>query len=144
MNRSTKDAWLESAGDLAEEVVEDVPVKGQSVKVRALPAAFANDAQSRALEMRTVGRGDQVARVNTRVLEILQFQHGVIEPTFTYEEAEQIAEKFGPGWRKVIGKIDELSAIDKAAIARAEATFPAGATSTGRPGVDDGAGTGGS
>jgi hypothetical protein len=146
MQRSTKDAWLTGTGDLAEAVVEDVPVKGQSVKVRGLPAAFANDAQSRALEMRTLargeGRGDQVARVNTRVLEILQFQHGVIDPEFTFEEAEQIAERFGPAWRKVIEKIDELSGIDKAAIEQAEAMFPSGAGSAGREDVGDGASAG--
>ena len=41
MARSTKDGWLSGPGALAEAEVEDVPVKGQSVRVRALPAAFA-------------------------------------------------------------------------------------------------------
>ena len=36
MQRSSKDSWLGGPGDLAEAEVEDVPVAGESVKVRAL------------------------------------------------------------------------------------------------------------
>ena len=105
MARSTKDAWLKGPGDLATAEVEDVPVEGESVLVRGLPAAYSNQASSEALKMTTVGM-DQIATVDTARLEVLQFAHGVIEPTFTVDEAQQIAEKYGPAFKKVIAKID--------------------------------------
>lgn len=122
MERSSKSAWLEGPGDLKEADVEDVPVAGQSVRVRGLPAAFSNEAQSEALEMITKGR-EQIAKVNTAKLEAIQFAHGVIEPEFTQAEAVAISEKYGPAFRKVIEKIDELSGVDKQALEDAEARF---------------------
>lgn len=125
MGRS-KQAWLkEGAGDLKEAVVEDVPVKGESVLVRALPAAYSNEAQNAATELKIVGT-DQVITINKAKLEVLQWVHGVIDPVFSEEEARQVAENFGPSFRRVIDKIDELSAIDKDAIEEATARFPAG------------------
>ena len=108
MARSTKDAWLKGPGDLATAEVEDVPVPGESVLVRGLPAAYSNQASSEALKMTTVGM-DQIATVDTARLEVLQFAHGVTDPTFTVDEAQQVAEKYGPAFKKVIAKIDELS-----------------------------------
>lgn len=134
MERSSKDAWLSGKGDLEEADVEDVPVKGQSVRVRALPAAYSNQAQSESLVVKNVGR-EQIQTVDVAHLEILQFAHGVIEPEFTIDEAKQVAQTFGPAFRKVIDKIDELSAIDKEAIAEAEARFRVGEAGEG----DDGA-----
>lgn len=131
MSRSTKDAWLEGPGDLKESDVEDVPVKGQSVRVRALPAAYSNQAQSESLEMKQIGR-QSISTVNVAKLEVLQFHHGVIDPQFSLTEAEQIATKYGPAFKKVIAKIDELSGVDKEAIEDATARFPAsGAGSNG-------------
>ncbi len=121
----SKDLWLrDGAGDLEEADVEDVPVKGESVRVRGLPAAYSNQASSEALVMKTVGRGDQIATVDTGRLEVLQFAHGVIDPKFSIEESEQIAKHFGPAFKKVIAKIDEISGVDKEAIERANARFP--------------------
>lgn len=125
MSRSNKDAWLQGPGDLSEAEVEDVPVKGQSVKVRGLPAAYSNQASSEALEYRELG-GESRATINTARLEVLQFAHGVIEPTFTVQEAEQISQKFGPAFKKVVTKIDELSGVNKEAIEDAQARFPVG------------------
>lgn len=122
--RSTKDAWLNGPGDLREADVEDVPVEGESVRVRGLPAAYSNQATSEALELITGPRGEQTAHVNTEKLEVLQFAHGVIDPVFTVDEARLVAQKFGPAFRKVIAKIDELSGVDKEAIDKANATFP--------------------
>jgi hypothetical protein len=122
--RSTKDAWLKGPGDLREADVEDVPVEGSSVRVRGLPAAYSNQAQSEALELRTGNRGQQSATVNTARLEILQFAHGVIEPEFSVEEAEQVAQSYGPAFKKVIAKIDDLSGVDKEAIKDTKARFP--------------------
>lgn len=130
MERSTKQAWLEGPGDLREADVEDVPVKGQSIRVRGLPAAYSNQATSEALELVTGARGEQTAHVNTEKLEVLQFAHGCIDPTFTVEEARQVAQKFGPAFRKVIAKIDELSGVDKEAIEKTNAAFQNGGSST--------------
>ena len=127
MARSSKDSWLsDGAGDLKEADVEDVPVKGESVRVRGLPAAYSNEATSKALEMKTIAGGEQIATVNTAKLEILQFHHGVVDPQFSYEEAEQVAQSFGPAFKKVVAKIDELSGVDKQAIEDAQTRFPSG------------------
>lgn len=122
MDRSSKTAWLEGPGDLAEDEVENVPVEGKSVRVRGLAAAYSNQAQSEAVEMKTIGQ-TQIATVNTARLEVLQFAHGVIDPEFSVEEAEQISQKYGPAFKKVIARIDELSGVDKEAIDKATARF---------------------
>jgi len=127
MGRSTKDAWLEGPGDLREADVEDVPVKGQSVRVRGLPAAYSNQASSEAAKLVTSSTtGEQVATLDQGVMEVLQFAHGCVDPTFTVEEARIVSQKFGPAFKKVIAKIDELSGVDKEAIEQVAATFPAG------------------
>jgi len=136
MGRSTKESWLQGPGDLREADVEDVPVEGESVRVRGLPAQYSNQASSEALELKTTARGEQIATVNTAKLEILQFAHGVVEPRFTPEEATVIATKYGPAFKKVIAKVDELSGVDKEAIEAAAAAFPAGGT--GKNGSDVG------
>lgn len=124
MARSSKSSWLEGPGDLEEADVEDVPVKGESVRVRGLPAAYSNDAATEATEVKAV-EGEQFFSVNKTKMEAIQFAHGVIEPKFTYEEALQVAQKYGPAFRKVVDKIDELSAVNKEEIDSAQARFPA-------------------
>ena len=143
--RSSKESWLEGPGDLEQAEVEDVPVKGQSVLVRGLPAAYSNRAQSEALELKSSGR-EQLATINTEKLEVIQFAEGVVEPQFSTAEAQQIAEKYGPAFKKVVEKIDELSGVDKEAIDKANATFPAGGegASNGRTAEPDAAAAGGS
>jgi hypothetical protein len=42
------------------------------------------------------------------------------------DEARLVAQKFGPAFRKVIAKVDELSGVDKEAIEKTNATFQAG------------------
>jgi hypothetical protein len=136
MARSTKEAWLTGPADLKEADVDNVPVEGQSVRVRGLPAAYSNQATSEALELKNTPNGDQIATVNQSRLEILQFTHGVIEPQFNEQEATIIATRFGPAFKKIIAKIDELSGVDKEAIERAEATFPSnGASASGKAGA---------
>jgi hypothetical protein len=124
MGERKKDTWM-TGTDLEESVVENVPVPGQSVRVRGLPAQYSNEATSEALEMKQVGR-EQVATVNTAKLEVLQFHYGVVDPVFTREEVESIAKRFGPAFKKCVTKIDELSGVDKEAIEKAEARFPGG------------------
>ena len=144
MERSTKDAWLTGPGDLREADVEDVPVAGQSVRVRALSARWSAAVQG---QMKLVQEGtEQVARLDVPTMERLQFVHGVIEPQFSEAEAAQVQETFGPAFRKVIAKIDELSGINKDEIENVETRFPAGVPSEeGDRGLDgSAAGNGGS
>lgn len=124
MSRSNKDAWLRpGAGDLrTKEVVVDFPNPGDTVLVRALPARFSARVSS---QFEIVQEGNQqVSRIAVDKMETLQFAHGVVEPEFTEEEARQIAENFGPVFRKVIAVIDELSGVDKEAVKAAEERFP--------------------
>ena len=124
MARSTKESWLQGQGDLKEADVEDVPVPGESVRVRALSARYSAQVQS---QVKTVNEGrSAVMKVDVESMEALQFHHGVIDPQFSLEEARQIQEKFGPAFRKVVSKIDELSGIDKEAIEKTEQRFPGG------------------
>jgi hypothetical protein len=126
MDRSTVQDWLDGPGDLKEAEVDDVPVPGKSLLVRGLPAAYSNQAQSEALELKTTAQGEQLATINTSRLEILQFAHGAVEPKFSEDQAQLVAEKYGPAFKKAIAKIDELSGVDKEAIEKAADTFPAG------------------
>jgi len=135
MQRSTKDAWLQGPGDLRQEEVQDVPVPGQSVLVRGLPAKYSAEIQGQ-LKLVTEGR-EQIAKIDVPAMELLQFVHGVIEPTFTREEAAIIQERYGPAFRKVIERIDALSGIDKEAIDKTEQRFPAGGEGESGPDVGD-------
>mgnify|MGYP000911803151 FL=1 len=131
---SSKVDWLDGPSDLAEAVVEDVPSKGKSIKVRGLPAQFSNEAQSKALKMITGARGEQSATVDVAVMAVIQFAHGCVEPSFTLEEAQKVAEKFGPAFNKVVAKIDELSGVDKEAIEAESEKFQAGVEESGHVG----------
>lgn len=124
MGERKKDAWLAGAGDLKEKVVEGVPVSGESVRVRALPAYYSNEAVYKALEMEQDGRGNkQTARVNAAELAVLKFQYGVVDPVFTYEESKKISQLWGAAFDRVVEAIDELSEIDEEAVKAAEARF---------------------
>lgn len=116
---------LTSKSDLEEEEV-DLPGLGGSVLVRGLGAAYSLSAQTQATELRQNGN-DQFINVNRARLEILQAQHGLVDPKLdSYEEAEQFAQNCGPSFAKVIEVIDRLSATDKEAIAETTERFPAG------------------
>ena len=123
MARSTKESWLAGPGDLAEEEVEDVPVKGESVKIRALSATAANGATSDAITTTEV-RGQQVMKVDSVKLDQLRFQAGVVEPDFTLDEVRIISAKYGPAFNKVIAKIVEISGLSNEAVQETEARFP--------------------
>jgi len=124
MSRSTKESWLQGPGDLKEADVEDVPVPGESVRVRGLSARYSAEVQG---QLKLIQEGtSQVAKIDVPTMELLQFVHGVIDPVFTQDEAQQIQERFGPSFRKVIAEIDRLSGIDKEAIEKTEQRFPGG------------------
>jgi len=137
LQRSNKASWLEGPGDLKEADVEDVPFPGESVRVRALSARYSAEVQGQ-LKLVQEGR-EQIAKIDVPAMELLQFLHGVIDPEFNEDEARQIQTRFGPAFRKVIAKIDELSGIDKEAIEATEQRFPAGGASETGPDVADGA-----
>jgi len=137
MARSTKESWLSGPGDLQEADVEDVPVPGESVRVRGLSARWSAEVQGQ-LKLVTEGR-EQIAKIDVPAMELLQFQHGVIDPEFNADEARQVQTRFGPAFRKVIAKIDELSGIDKEAIEATEQRFPVGGAGETGPVLADGA-----
>jgi hypothetical protein len=133
---------LLGASDLREQDVE-LPSIGATVKVRGLPAAYSNQAQSEALELVTDARGRQTAHVNTEKLESLQVLHGLVEPKLaSIEEARTFAQRCGPAFREVVRVIDELSGLDKEAIEKTNATFPAGGSDASGPVVVDGTANG--
>lgn len=125
MEQATKDDWISGPGDLKEAVVEDVPVKGKQVRVRGLPAAYSRQAASDAAKMVSNERGEQAWTLDQAKMAALQFAHGVVDPPFTVEQAVVVSERFGPAFEKVIEKIDELSGVDKEALEKTQATFPA-------------------
>ena len=121
---ASKEALLE-ASDLTERDV-DLPSLNMKVRVRALPAAYSNQAASEALVSKQVGR-DQITSVDKGKMEIIQVLHGLIRPKLeNIQEAERFAKNCGPSFAKVIEAIDEISGVDKEAIEKAEARFQSG------------------
>lgn len=120
----SKEALL-GASDLTEKEVE-LPSIGGSVKVRALPALYSNEAQSKAIKSVTGPKGESTSQVDVARLEILQALHGLVEPRLNSEqEAKVFATNCGPAWREVIKAIDEISGVDKEAIEEANDRFQA-------------------
>ena len=143
MARLSKDALLK-ASDLRTKEIELESIGG-SVVVQGLSAAYSNQASSEALEMKTTARGDQIATVNTAKLETIQVLHSLVEPKLdTIEEAEQFMQNCGPAAKKIVEAIDELSGLDKEAIAEASAKFQGGGTVESGSVVGDGASNGSS
>jgi hypothetical protein len=139
----TKDALLK-ASDLVEREVE-LPTIGGSVKVRSLPAAYSNEASSKALRLISGPRGEQQATIDTAELEVLQALHGLVDPKLnSVEEARTFAQNCGPAFKEVIKVIDEISGVDKEALENAQARFPASTNGAGRDDLDDEPAAGGS
>lgn len=132
MGRLTKDALL-SASDLREKEVELETLNG-SVVVQGLGAAFSNQAQSEALEMKTIGN-TQIATVNVAVVEEIQVLHGLKDPRLeSREEARKFLERCGPAAKKVVAAIDELSGVDKETMEDVAARFPSSSEEPARDG----------
>lgn len=146
MGRLTRDTLL-AASDLSQREIE-LPTLGGSVVIRSLPAAYANQAQSEAMEqVQQVGRREQVTRINMQKLEALQVLHGLVEPKLnSLAEAEQFAKQCGPAWNTLVQAINEASGINNAEVERVNAQFPDGGTQPGNGGATeplaDGAGVG--
>lgn len=126
MGLLTKDALL-AASDLTEQEVDLTPHVDGSVRVRSLPAAYANQAVSEAMEMTTSTSGQQTARVNSAKLEELQVLHGLIEPRLaSLQEVQQFSRQCGRAWQKIVRAIQDISGVDEKAVERTNAMFQGG------------------
>lgn len=142
MSRLSKDALL-GATDLVQKEVELPTIKG-TVVVQGLGAKFSNEAQSQAMKMTQVGR-EQIATVDTAKLEAIQVLNGLVDPKLdSLEEAEKFMANCGPAARELVSAIDDLSGLDKEAIAEAQARFPSGGEGESGSDVGDGSSDGSS
>lgn len=115
----TVEQILEAAPkDIVTDVLE-VPEWGFAVRVQSFTAA-----QSAAVKQRGFGFKGEETTVAWAEMEIMQFQMGVIEPKFTEEQVRQLHLSSGPGFARVIEKLDELGKIDKEALRKAREEFP--------------------
>jgi len=114
---SVEEILKKAPDDLVEENLE-VPEWGCSVKVRSFTAA-----QAAAVKQRGFGfKGDETL-VAWAEMEIMQFKQGVVEPAFTEDQVRELHLSSGRGFARVIEKLDELSKIDKEALAKAREEF---------------------
>ncbi len=104
--------------DLKEELI-DVPEWDCSVKIKSFTAAM-----SASIKQRGFGFKGEETLVAWGEMEIMQFQHGVIEPNFTEDQVRQLHLSSGRGFARVIEALDELSNLDKEALAKAKEEFP--------------------
>jgi hypothetical protein len=104
--------------DIVEKVI-DVPEWECSVKIRSFTAA-----QASAIKQRGFGFKGEETQVAWGEMEIMQFQQGVVEPRFDELQVKQLHLSSGRGFQRVIDALDELSAIDKEALAKAKEEFP--------------------
>jgi hypothetical protein len=118
MARLSKDALL-GASDLEERDV-DLPSIGGSVRIRSLPAAYAQQALQEAIVQKSEGR-EQVTRYDLAKLRQLQVLHALVD-----EEARVFATRCGPAFEKLIEAIDDLSGINPEELEAAEQRFPGG------------------
>ena len=130
----SKNAWDKPSLKTSEVEVSEL---GGSVRIRELPAEYSAEVASN-VKLVTEGR-EQVAKVDTATMERLQFAFGVInetgDPMFREDEVKALQQKHGRAFKTVVNAIDDLSGIDKDALEKAEARFPAGGTGQSGKGV---------
>jgi hypothetical protein len=114
---ASKAAWLKGPGDLIEFDLE-VPGVGGTVKVRSLTAGASNLIQTECMTM----KGDEMKFDTTR-REVMTFAAGVVEPSFTEQEANVIAHKWGPAFKLVVSVINEISGTQDDALEKARRKF---------------------
>jgi hypothetical protein len=114
---SVEEILKKAPEDLVEETLE-VPEWGCSVKVRSFTAA-----QAAMIRQRGIGfKGDETL-IAWAEMEIMQFQQGVVEPAFSEDQVRELHLSSGRGFSRVIEKLDELSKIDKEALAKTREEF---------------------
>lgn len=128
----TRDALL-AASDLREKEVE-LPSIGGSVRIRSLPAKYANAALSEAIKVTQGPNGAQTTVMDNGRLELLQVMHGLIDPKLESMAAvETFAQNCGPAFKTLVKEIVELSDLSEEAQEMVAATFPAGGAGEDRP-----------
>jgi hypothetical protein len=117
---------LLAASDLTEKEIE-LPTIGGSVRIRALAAEYSNAAVSQAIKVTQGPRGDSVTSMDNGTLELLQVQHGLVEPRLeSLEAVRTFAKRCGPAFKTVVREIVELSGLSEEAVEQTTATFPDG------------------
>lgn len=105
--------------DIIEKDVEDV-FGGLTVRIRGLTAA--QSAHVRQQSINISGR-----RGNTEmawaVMEVTQFELGVIEPKLDHAQVLMLHRTSGPSFQKVIEELDDISGINKEALQEARDEF---------------------
>lgn len=115
----TVEAILKKAPeDIVEELLP-IPEWECSVRVRSFTAA-----QTSAVKQRGFGFKGEETLVAWGEMEIMQFQQGVVEPHFSEDQVRELHLSSGRGFARVIEKLDEMSNIDKEALAKAKEEFP--------------------
>lgn len=131
------------ASDINETHEVPLPSLGFSVKVRALPAAYSNLAQSEATELvnteNAKGRIEQTVRIDHAKRDALKVLHGMVEPKLhSLEDAITFAQNVSVGtWQKVVDEIDRLSGLTEEEAQRVEAVFHGGGSGEKRPAAPD-------
>jgi hypothetical protein len=143
MSLFSRDSLL-GATDLTEREIE-LPSIGGSVRIRSLPAAYSNQANSEATEVVNTelrGRQQQTIRLNSAKLEALKVLHALVEPKLnSIEDAYTFSQRVGTAWVTLVKAIDDISGIEPEAIESTEAMFhPDGSGEAGENGNGAGAG----
>ena len=120
----SKEALL-GASDIHERDV-DLPLLGDTVRVRSLSAAYSNEAIQEAAEFVTI-KGEQTMQINVNKAEALKVLNGLVSPKLdTLQEAMDLQKHLGPSWKLIVEAIDDTSGIDKEAIKNANRLFQPG------------------
>jgi hypothetical protein len=117
---------LLQASDLQEKTIA-LPSLGPDaeVRIRALAAEYSNAAVSQAITVTQGSRGESTTSLDNGMLELLQVQHGLVEPQLESVDAVRtFAKRCGPAFKTVVQEIVALSGIDQEAIEKTAATFP--------------------
>lgn len=114
---SADDLLANAPKDIIECDVENV-FSGLTVRIRGLTAA--QSAHVRQMSFNMQGRRPEVAWA---LMEVTQFELGVIQPKLTHEQALMLHRTAGPSFTKVIEKLDEISGTNKEELRKAQKEF---------------------
>jgi hypothetical protein len=105
--------------DIEEKDVTDV-FDGKTVRIRGLTAAQA--AHVKSVSFQTQGR---TASVAWGMMEITQFELGVIKPKLEHSQVVMLHRMSGPSFAKIIAALDELNVIDQDELRNTQKKFQA-------------------
>ncbi len=114
---SVDDLLANAPKDIIERDVPDV-FGGLTVKVRGLTAA--QSAHVRQMSFNMQGRRPEVAWA---LMEVTQFELGVVQPKLTHEQALMLHRTAGPSFTRVIEVLDEISGTNKEELRKAQKEF---------------------